>query len=678
MEHILIDLHNHIYPSGKKKTNNNLIKYFKSRNKTPEQKIFAITDHLQRINISEYKKEFEKIQKSIDKNIFLLPGVEINLNFGDKSLYKHLIIIFKNFNLFAKFFENCSEVRESLTIDNLFQNLKDINDYICIPHRNKSDKNRNFSKDEIIIFNKKFVNNPIYAVEAHADYGSWFWCSETLKNLGEPFNTIHTIVGTDRILEESKTIGKNKDIFLSPCSYIYTNSNITQVNAFDSILNFFKQSNTLSKLSRDINSDLTIQNANLDLKLLNSVICGKRGSGKSYLLESIQMSIGDDSYLLEQFEFADSSKTKAYLQKYLEKQKILDLLDCFKKIYSLIFNDKVNDIANCQTYLLTEIREYLKNFIVNVQDNVVNNLDNKSEKLLILKNHYNYQELKTNTQRVNKLKALIDKLIDLKQYLTNNEQDFNDLNYKNFLEQIKSFFSQLVMLYRKEYEKNKIYIKDNEIIKSLVNQGKLATNWKYNFNFSFSNYFYVKNIIDITLSFIKSKINDYYEDNLLYDNNDFLLKLNLKNAEFNTKDEIEFDTPIVTLANHTIASEGEKSEFLLLSKLEVSEKYLLLDEPEYSFDNDFICSSFTDQIIKKINNNKVFFIITHNHVLWSEVFDKASNKSLILCDRITHDNKYEYVYKQLINIDDKKEELISLFEATDDSYIIRRRYYGKK
>ncbi|MBR2240293.1 MAG: hypothetical protein IJ890_02770 [Clostridia bacterium] len=66
----------------------------------------------------------------------------------------------------------------------------------------------------------------------------------------------------------------------------------------------------------------------------------------------------------------------------------------------------------------------------------------------------------------------------------------------------------------------------------------------------------------------------------------------------------------------SVISGGEKAEFNLLKELDDDKNYdiLLLDEPESSFDNQYIKENI-NTLIKDISNRTTVFVVTHNNTL---------------------------------------------------------------
>lgn len=65
------------------------------------------------------------------------------------------------------------------------------------------------------------------------------------------------------------------------------------------------------------------------------------------------------------------------------------------------------------------------------------------------------------------------------------------------------------------------------------------------------------------------------------------------------------------------ASFGERKKFMVLDKIRKSKyKFLIFDEPDYSFDNYFIKNYLAKELVEILKSqSKKLWLVTHNHVL---------------------------------------------------------------
>ncbi len=127
------------------------------------------------------------------------------------------------------------------------------------------------------------------------------------------------------------------------------------------------------------------------------------------------------------------------------------------------------------------------------------------------------------------------------------------------------------------------------------------------------------------------------------------------------------------------ASFGEVKKFIILDKIRRSKyKFLILDEPDYSFDNYFIKNYLAKELVEVLKfQSKKLWLVTHNHVLWSEIYGAPGmNKkiSYIECKYNNNDGKWEY--KQSLN-NNNFSFFLENYEADEESYNLRKELYGK-
>lgn len=137
----------------------------------------------------------------------------------------------------------------------------------------------------------------------------------------------------------------------------------------------------------------------------------------------------------------------------------------------------------------------------------------------------------------------------------------------------------------------------------------------------------------------------------------------------------------ITLNNDGfVVSGGERSEFNLIHEIKDATKYdlLLIDEPESSFDNNFLNQEI-NLIIKHISTLMPVVVVTHNSTVGASI----KPNYLAITKKSLEDNNFIYrIYtgypsdKELLSADGKKienhETLLSCLEAGLDAYNKRK------
>eukprot|EP01156_Anaeramoeba_ignava_P015866 Anaeramoba_ignava/a616451_20.p1 GENE.a616451_20~~a616451_20.p1 ORF type:complete len:311 (+),score=31.98 a616451_20:61-933(+) len=132
-------------------------------------------------------------------------------------------------------------------------------------------------------------------------------------------------------------------------------------------------------------------------------------------------------------------------------------------------------------------------------------------------------------------------------------------------------------------------------------------------------------------------------------------------------------------------SGGERSEFRLLQEIRKAKQadFLLIDEPESSFDNIFLKDN-VNKMIRDISKKTPVVIVTHNNTVGASISPNYLIYTEREIDEETGDTKY-YLYsgypldKELVSIDGKRIKnrnvLLNCLEAGDAAYNDRRSTY---
>lgn len=133
-------------------------------------------------------------------------------------------------------------------------------------------------------------------------------------------------------------------------------------------------------------------------------------------------------------------------------------------------------------------------------------------------------------------------------------------------------------------------------------------------------------------------------------------------------------------AKETPLSGGQRAEYLFLRLLEESRSkdVILVDEPESSFDNEFL-RSFIVPMIKELSTTSTVFLVTHNNTLGVSL-----EPDWIIYATKTNEGQYELYSGHLTSsvlknrrgeVVSRPAKLIETMEAGADAYQKRRSYY---
>lgn len=317
----------------------------------------------------------------------------------------------------------------------------------------------------------------------------------------------------------------------------------------------------------------------------NTLVYGKRGSGKTFLCSSlIKKLVGsskikkedvDNSEIcyIKQGDYINEDKIERYMtgdvsQRKVKLQKCCDL---FRESFS-----NIDDYCKDKGYGEDKISNYLQMFFKIFFRNIS---ENENDKCLQLKRiegqfenfiHYN----KNNSYKskceiyctfIEKIKDLIKEFNDNKDVLIN----ANDVKIQEFIDNLKKIIPTLVekwekMSYEKEIDNFRINIYSE--VKKLIDK-----KWEYTFDFDFFNYFKAKKIKELYEQFIKESNEEFiscfsdkmygFKHKIEHDSNDYFSIKSLGKVNL-------FIKPSLLEQKEVEASEGQKREFLILKKLE--------------------------------------------------------------------------------------------------------------
>lgn len=562
----------------------------------------AITNHNE-FSLSNY----DFIKENI--NIPVLPGIEVNLDNG------HILVIANEIDK-EKLEKQSKKLRQYIIDENskityeefidVFDNYKD---YLLIPHYLK----KPFVPNKII---EQFGNE--IKVGEVSSAKKWF---STLKNK----EMLVPVIFSDIRIEE------NMKVF--PGTHLYINCEEFTVG---SLKNALLNRTNISLSENPIENEFQILPDGTMASMGLNVLLGKRSTGKTFTLDTIDKSFGCDSTkYIKQFSIIKDAQESVF-KKIIEEDNIKLYDSYLKELKEIVSVALKIDIKKYDALL----EEYL-NSVLKYADSQ-DKLDIFAKCLLFSEDVFNYQsdeELKKlifasdtilSSEKHNDLikkyidldlfKKLLDEFInkyrkdqlELKKcsicdYIITSTK--NELQENSALDPIKSF--DIV-----NYAKSKLFVdKFNKLINDLKTEKIIYKDNFYKFNIlatrkSFTSVQNIRNKIKNCPS-IKEEFK-HYNDPYTYIH---MLKSAsvLENEIYKSIIDIEYNA---LNDNGGSISGGERAEYLLYKQIKDGEKYdmILIDEPESSFDNIYLNENIKS-LINNLSKKTTTFIVTHNHIL---------------------------------------------------------------
>lgn len=564
----------------------------------------AITNH----NIFNLE-QFREIDEALSIDVF--PGIEINLECG------HLLLISDNNELDA-FNDKCQQVEDkivtaedSISIGEMNEIFHDLSKYLLIPHYDKKPSLRQEKLNEL----SRYINA-----------GEVTSIKKFIYHTKNADSLVPVIFSDSRLTEEISSF---------PTRQTYIDLQDISFAGIKSCLN----DKYKVALSEEHGNDFF--QATSDGLLLSTglnIILGERSSGKTFTLDKIskenekvkyikQFSLlqNDEQRFNEQLATEESRVTEDYLKEF--KEVVDDVVDIdlsahFREMdeylsslltyasesekadtYSktALFNESryaLKDLSNLQklieaTELLLENEEYKE--IINTH---ISKENLKSLVLDLIKNIHIEQENKLKQQWLNDLIDNTKRALQTRSAQTITE----DINLYQIAVECKKIekFSEVVELlkiekniYSKDIGKFKIIAKTKQYQGAQELKNKSGRQWR--FASAFQNY-----------------------------NNPYNFLCELKNIEQLRKTEYYkyfMDVQYQILNRHGYpVSGGERSEFNLLNEIKDALKHdiLLIDEPESSFDNQFLKSE-VNKLIKELSKEIPIVLVTHNNTVGASI-----------------------------------------------------------
>lgn len=639
----------------------------------------AITNH----NLFD-RKQFENITDNLGIKVF--PGVEVDLDGG------HILVIcpIEKIDDFEK---------ECLSLESLItQQTDDINfnqflttfpnykDYLLIPHYKK----KPMIKDSIL----QQLSNVVIVGEVQN--ANKFTITKKDNN-----SLIPVLFGDNRM---SKDLLGDDDVEKYPIRITYVE--IDEISIPNLKVALSDRAKVFVNNTKSDNDFVVFSNGTTASNGLN-VIVGKRASGKTYLLNTINKSFQGEENVkyIEQFYISKHSDKTAF-------QKLIDSsYDNISEQYLSPLKPMIHELIEID---LLEDEKDIDKYLETLKENARRQADSNAFSKTPIYNEVNYSEVDSteletliksiaNVIANEKYKTIINKYINsnnIKMLIVELIEKFREEKKDILLKKktnaiLKSVKTELetkasipkvkeVDLYECAHNK-RIVTKFNDLIEKLKYATPLSrlNEDYYGFEINVEKEGY-SSATDIKKS---SKLsNDYSireEYDILYDKDPykFIKELNDKLIPENMLHKLLIKVKTnVTDENGNKVSGGQKAEFILLKQLADASNYdiLLIDEPESSFDNLFI----KERIIKRLKDislKTTTFVTTHNNTLGITI---KPNK--IIYTRNNGDDTYDIFTGTLTSTNLKSmtgEEIpnyntiLDVMEAGEEAYNERKNVY---
>ncbi|MDK4714680.1 histidinol-phosphatase [Rhizobium sp. CNPSo 4039] len=569
----------------------------------------AITNH----NLFD-KAQFVAIRDHI--NIPVYPGIEVDLGKGQMLVISNGVALDDFDAACTQVASMCRDVGDSISVDEFKRIFGDLEGYILIPHYEKKPSIDNDTLNSL----SPFV---------------------TAGEVSSPKKFVYCIKSEERLVPVYFSDCRIRSD-LSPLPVRQTFVDCSEAS-FSAVKECLRDKNKVALSKEDGNELFQVFENGQQLSTGLNVVLGDRSSGKSYTLEAIKKQF-PGAYYIRQFalvardEDEDEKRFNAYLsqkQGLFSKDYLSDLQRVIEDVLDIDLDRDARDVGQYVSTLLEFAKEtekhdsFSKAKIYSEDPFPDRNQKGLEELIASTKNLISNVEFKEIVEKHLERTKLVSLYIDLMGIYSEREEVrlkkiwINELvqNIKGQL-QLRSAAPKIadVDLYTVALNKRKV--------EKFVTVAKLARSRrtplrKEKRGFAvvaevgpFAGAGELKAAIARKLSF--SKAFDAYENPYK-----FLQELKGVGAPLMPAD---FSKCFVKIAYRILnkdgfeASGGERSEFFLLDEIEGANEHdmLLIDEPESSFDNNFLKAD-VNVIIKEMSRKMPVVVITHNNTVGASI-----------------------------------------------------------
>lgn len=568
----------------------------------------AITNH----DIFDLE-QFVRISSEIGCTVF--PGIEINLEKG------HVLVIGENANLDDFHSKSLAvsgkitNIGDSITVEELEEIFGDLNNYLIIPHYEK----RPAIKGDTFERLKKYVS----AGEVDSP--------KKFIRLAKGSSTVAPVIFSDaRFTDEMRKF---------PTRQTYVDCGEMSLKALKFVLRD-KSKVALSK--SEGNSLFQVFDDGQKLSTGLNIILGERSSGKTVTLNLInevcenvkyieQFSLvqKDDVHYEKQFNDDVARKKSIFAEKYLSE---------FKSVLNEVLNvDLKRNEKQVETYIesllksadetekkdtFSKVRLFNESTFEIGEDQVLNKLIGSVRQLIenieyrpVIEKHVDIDALKSLACEL--IQMLWTKAYDRKKKVFVNEiiKDVKDkLQLRTSATQVKNVDLYKCMIEARKVERFSDVVKFIQTEKTILEENiqgfKVISKQR-----AFKGAGEIKSVSGQKVAFSEA-FKEY--------NNPYSYLVSLKENEALTPSEFYkyftcIDYEILNKDGFKVSG-GERSEFRLLQEIKDAQNfdYLLIDEPESSFDNLFLKGE-VNQMLKEISKTMPVVVVTHNSTVGASI-----------------------------------------------------------
>lgn len=666
-----IDLHIHTVPTISESHFDFSLEKLEEYVKSAELNAIAITNH----DVFDLA-QFTKIDEALDCVVF--PGIEINLAEG------HILLVSENENLVEfqmKTQEVTNEIKiigDCISVDQLSNIFGDLNTYLLIPHYEKKPSISRQTIDEMSEF--------IFAGEVDSP--------KKFIRLAKDDTELTPVIFSDVRIREGMSRFPSRQTYID-CGELSLNS----------LKHSLRDRNKVALSRSEGNSLFQVFDDGQKLSTGLNIVLGARSSGKTETLTQINKDCENVKYI-RQFDLVqrdDANYEKEFNEDVARKKSIFadKHLTPFKAVLDDVLNIdiRVNE-RKLEDYLATLLKSaeeaekfdaFSKVALFNetqfevTEDKGIVDLIGSVRQLI---ENIDYREVIDKHVDINNLKALAIELIELlweKAYERKKRGLVNDVvrDVKGKL-QLRTSATQVkeVDLYRVMIEHKKVS-KFNEIAKFLQTEKVIHEENIQGFKVvckqrAFNGAGEIKRVSGQKLGF--SDTFQEYQSPYKY-----LIALKEKDAWTPSEFYKYFACIEYEILNQDgfKVSGGERSEFRLLQEIKDAQNfdYLLIDEPESSFDNLFLKGE-ANQMLKEISKTMPVVVVTHNSTVGASInadYIVYTSKEIEGDDIVYRRYSGHPSDKELCSIEGKKinnfQVTMNTLEAGEDAYIDRRGGY---
>lgn len=617
------------------------------------------------------QSNFSRLKKKLSITVF--PGIEIDLEGG------HILLITDTDEFeVSDFNEKCKKVsslittsEDQLTLQQFNQIFPDLSKYLLIPH---SDKKPNIKQETIDLLKPHITSGEVASV------------SKFKRALKDTEGLLPVLFSDLRF--------KNK-LTNFPTRQTFLDLNEISLNGIKSCL-FDRSKISLTKESGNDFFQATADGLLLSTGL--NIILGERSSGKSVTLDKIAAASGNAKYI-KQFSLLHNDEER-FNQTNKARLSLIhhQYLDEFRKVVEKIIQvDRKQNHLDIESYLDSLKRFasenekkdlYSKCVIFSEDAFVINDLTNldkviKSVETLIKNNEY--QDVIQKHLSISSLKRLAIELnqraIDSK--IGNNQKIWLNSLMKDITRELRIKTTGSVI---EDIDFFKIALDEVKVgrfnhVVSILKTGRQIHKEELGKFSIVTSTKEIEGASDLQKIGRDKKTYSTAYKSYNISPHQYLLKLRDLGVEDANLFKFFIKINSITLnQDGFVVSGGERSEFNLIHEIQDATKYdlLLIDEPESSFDNNFLNREI-NSMIKHISTLMPVVVVTHNSTVGASI----KPNFLAITEKSVENNDFVYrIYtgypsdKQLSSSDGKKIEnyktLLNCLEAGLDAYNERK------